>query len=202
MNRCNSTHHRERDDYCGNPAEQPDDQSDSTEQFPGDHKKGQSRRKVHIFGERAHAPGKTGSAVPPQHFLSAVAKEYDSQDDASDPHDPVKREYLVDFRSSVVLLNSQFPPQAAAVDGVTIFHSMMVQRLAEPASNRRSWRSMEYFGASIQTRKAGHRHQTRSRASIMAEIAITIRLIIVWSSPAVDHIVSARIRPGRAADLR
>src|SRR6266446_9093123 len=89
MNRCNSAHHREHDDYCGNSAEQPDDQSDSTEKFPGDHKKGQSRRKVQMFGERAHAAGKTGSAIPPQHFLSAVAKEYDSQYDASDPHDPV-----------------------------------------------------------------------------------------------------------------
>jgi hypothetical protein len=36
----------------------------------------------------------------------------------------------------------------------------------------------------------------------MAEIKITIRLIIVLSSPAVDHIESARIRPGRAADVR
>src|SRR5207247_8832649 len=39
--------------------------------------------------ERAHAAGKTGTAIPPQHFLSAVAKEYDPQYDASYPHDPV-----------------------------------------------------------------------------------------------------------------
>src|SRR5207247_8161591 len=42
-----------------------------------------------MFRERAHAAGKTGSAIPPQHFLSAVAKEYDPQYDASYPHDPV-----------------------------------------------------------------------------------------------------------------
>ena len=69
------------------------------------------------------------------------------------------------------------------------------------SSKRRSWHSMEYFGASIQTRNAGHRHQTRSRANIMAEIAITIRFIIVWSSPALDYIESARMRPVLAADL-
>jgi len=70
-------------------AEQPNDQSDSSEQFPGDHKKGQSRRKVQMFGEGAHATDKTGSAIPPQHFLSAVTKKYHSQYDASDSHDPV-----------------------------------------------------------------------------------------------------------------
>jgi len=36
----------------------------------------------------------------------------------------------------------------------------------------------------------------------MVEIEITIRLIIVLSSPALEHKESARIRPGRAADLR
>jgi len=35
----------------------------------------------------------------------------------------------------------------------------------------------------------------------MAEIEITIRVIIVLSSPAADHIKSARIRLARAADL-
>ena len=44
MNSCDSAYHRERDDECGNSAEQPDDESNSTEKFPGDHKKGQSRR--------------------------------------------------------------------------------------------------------------------------------------------------------------
>src|SRR5438128_9780099 len=102
MNRCNSAHHREHDDYCGNSAKQPDDQPDSTEQFPGDHKKGQSRRKVQMFGERAHAAGKTGSAIPSQHFLSAVGKEYDSQYDRASPR-PSQREYLLDSRSSVIL---------------------------------------------------------------------------------------------------
>src|SRR5260370_24257440 len=80
--------------------------------------------------------------------------------------------------------------------------SLPVLVLVRSWAKRRSCRSMEYFGASIQTRKAGHRHQTRSRANIMAEIAITIRLIIVLSSPAVGHIENERIRPGRAADLR
>jgi hypothetical protein len=39
MNRCDRTHHREHDDKCGNSAEQPDDESDSTKKFAGDHKK-------------------------------------------------------------------------------------------------------------------------------------------------------------------
>src|SRR5579864_4116335 len=66
----------------------------------------------------------------------------------------------------------------------------------------RSCRSMEYFGASIQRRNAGHRHQTRSRANMMTETENTIRLIIVLSSPAVGYRENARIRPGRAFDLR
>ena len=68
-------------------------------------------------------------------------------------------------------------------------------------SKRLSWRSMEYFGASIQIRKASQRHQTRSRANIMAEIAITMRLIIDLSSLALGYKESARIRPVLAADL-
>jgi hypothetical protein len=42
-----------------------------------------------MFGKRAHAAGKTRSAKPTQQFLSTVGKEYDSQYNASDPHDPV-----------------------------------------------------------------------------------------------------------------
>src|ERR1700688_3181357 len=61
--------------------------------------------------------------------------------------------------------------------------------------------NMEYFGASIQTRNAGHRHHTRRRANIMAEVKITIRLIIVLRSPAVGYRENARIRQGRAFDL-
>jgi hypothetical protein len=34
---------------------------------------------------------------------------------------------------------------------------------------------MEYFGASIQARKAGQRHQPRSRTSITAEITIQVQ---------------------------
>jgi hypothetical protein len=45
---------------------------------PGDYKKGQSRRKVQMFGERAHAAGKTRSAKPTQQLLRTVGKEYDS----------------------------------------------------------------------------------------------------------------------------
>jgi hypothetical protein len=89
MDRCNRAGHREHNEQCGNSAEQPDDQSDSTEQFSSDHKKSQSRREVQMFGEGSHAAGKTGPAIPSQHFLSAVGKEYDSQHDASDRHDPV-----------------------------------------------------------------------------------------------------------------
>jgi hypothetical protein len=89
MNGCDSTHHRNRDDQSSNSAEQPDDQSDSTEQFPGDDQKGQGGRKVQMFGERSHAAGETWSAIPTQQFLSAVSKKYDSQYDASNPHNPV-----------------------------------------------------------------------------------------------------------------
>jgi hypothetical protein len=77
MNRCNSAHHRKRDDQGSNSAEKPDDQSDSTQQFPRDYQKGQSRWKVQMFGECAHAAGKTGAAIPSQHFLSAMGDEYD-----------------------------------------------------------------------------------------------------------------------------
>jgi hypothetical protein len=48
-------------------------------------------------------------------------------------------------------------------------------QLAFRSSKRRSWRSMEYFGASIQARKAGQRHQPRSRTSITAEITIQVQ---------------------------
>src|SRR5579862_5941993 len=89
MNRGNRAHHREHDDECGNSAEQADDESDSTEEFSSDDKKGQNRRKAQMFCEGAHAAGKTGSAVPPQHFLSDVTEEYDSQYDAGDRHNPV-----------------------------------------------------------------------------------------------------------------
>src|SRR5579864_7773352 len=89
MNSCDSAHHRKRDDQRRNSAEQPNDQSDSTEQFPGDDQKGQSGRKVQMFDERAHAAGETWSAIPAQHFLSAVGKQYDSQYDASNTHNPV-----------------------------------------------------------------------------------------------------------------
>jgi hypothetical protein len=61
---------------------------------------------------------------------------------------------------------------------------------------------MKNFGASIRARKAGHRHQTRTRASITAEIEITIKSIIVLSSSPMKHIASAQIQPRRAADLR
>ena len=77
MNSCNRAYHRQHDDKGGNSAEQPYDESDSAEKFPGDHKKSQRRRKVQMFGEGEHAAGKTGSAIPSQHFLRAVAKEYD-----------------------------------------------------------------------------------------------------------------------------
>src|ERR1700757_3411697 len=89
MNGCDSAHHRKCDDQSGNSAEQPDDQSDSTEQFPGDDQKGQSGRKVQMFGERAHAAGETRSAIPTQHFLSTVGEKYDSQYNASNPQNPV-----------------------------------------------------------------------------------------------------------------
>jgi hypothetical protein len=52
-------------------------------------KEGQSGRKVQMFGKRAHAARKAGPAIPLQHFLSAWAKEDDSQHDTSDRHDPV-----------------------------------------------------------------------------------------------------------------
>jgi hypothetical protein len=42
-----------------------------------------------MFGERAHAVGKTRSAKPTQQFLRAVGKEYDSENNASYSHDPV-----------------------------------------------------------------------------------------------------------------
>src|SRR6266481_1264137 len=61
---------------------------------------------------------------------------------------------------------------------------------------------MKYFGASIQMRKAGQRHQTKSRPNIMAEITITIRLITVLGPPAACHTKSARMQPGSAAPLR
>src|SRR5260370_29640034 len=86
MNSCNSAHHRERYDECCDSAEKPDDQSNPAEKFPRDYQKGQSRWKVQMFAERAHAAGKTGSAIPSQHFLSAVGKEYDTQYDARDSH--------------------------------------------------------------------------------------------------------------------
>jgi hypothetical protein len=40
MNYCNSAYHRKRDEQRGNSGEQTDNQSDSTEQFPGDDQKG------------------------------------------------------------------------------------------------------------------------------------------------------------------
>src|ERR1700757_3217416 len=76
MNGGDSAYHRKRDDQRCNSAEQPDDQSDSTGQFPGDDQKGQSGRKVQMFGEREHAAGETRSAIPTQHFLSAMGKKY------------------------------------------------------------------------------------------------------------------------------
>ena len=42
---------------------------------------------------------------------------------------------------------------------------------------------MEYFVFSVQTRRAGHLHQTSKNTSMSAEIAITIQLIIVFDSP-------------------
>src|SRR5260370_25645297 len=41
---------------------------------------------MEMISERAHAVGKTRSAIPSQHFLSAVRKKYESQHDASDSH--------------------------------------------------------------------------------------------------------------------
>jgi hypothetical protein len=61
---------------------------------------------------------------------------------------------------------------------------------------------MKNFGASIQARTVGDRHQTRTSKSMMAEIEITMRSIIVLRAPAVGHIESAQIRPPHAADLR
>ena len=46
MNGCDCARHRKRDHQRGNSAEQPDDQSHSTEQFTGDDQKGQRGRKV------------------------------------------------------------------------------------------------------------------------------------------------------------
>src|SRR5437868_8144591 len=89
MNSCNGAHHRNRNDECGNSAKKSDDQSDSSEEFPSDHQKGKSRRKVQMFGEGPHAAGQTGATIPTQHFLSAVSKKYDSQHDAGCGHHPV-----------------------------------------------------------------------------------------------------------------
>src|SRR5258708_20121793 len=52
MNRCNSAHHRKRDDQGGNSAEKPDDQSDSTQQSPPNYQQAQSQCKSQIFVTR------------------------------------------------------------------------------------------------------------------------------------------------------
>jgi hypothetical protein len=117
MNSCNGTHHRERDEHCRNSAEQPYDESHSTEEFPNDHKKGENRRNVQIF-KRTHTPGKSGTTIPPEHVLSAVGKEYDSQYDPSDPHDPVSVRTCETLDHRSVPSTANFLPAAPTISQV------------------------------------------------------------------------------------
>jgi hypothetical protein len=87
----------------GKPAEQTHDQCDSAEELAGDHKKGHSRGKVQVFGERAHAARKTGSAIPSQQFLSAVREENESQ------HDPNNRDHPINVCTRQNLYHRSLP---------------------------------------------------------------------------------------------
>src|SRR5712692_6333810 len=96
MNHGDRHEHVAKHSKGGNPSEQSDDKTQSTQEFRGDGQKREYRRNVEDSREKAHRAGEAISTEPSEHFLGTVGEEDHSK------HQPKNS------RCNVVVSGNQF----------------------------------------------------------------------------------------------
>src|SRR5712692_639779 len=79
MNHGDRHEHVAKHSKGGNPSEQSDDKTQSTQEFRGDGQKREYRRNVEDSREKAHRAGEAISTEPSEHFLGTVGEENHSK---------------------------------------------------------------------------------------------------------------------------
>jgi hypothetical protein len=69
----------------------PKNQDKAANRFCANRQECEHGRNVHDTGEKAHCPGEAESTKPPQHFLSAIGEEDQSEHEAKDSCRTVNR---------------------------------------------------------------------------------------------------------------
>src|SRR5580692_11750800 len=89
MDHCNGNGHVAEDSKGRNASEEPEDKTQSTEEFRRNCQSREWGRNVHHAGEEAHRAGETISTEPPERLLGAVREKHHSQDQPKKRYDIV-----------------------------------------------------------------------------------------------------------------